>query len=226
MVEEELPLEAVENKARVVFISNRSLDGDASVLGKSRIVRRVYPLIDIKKLVESQKEDKRKLVYLKDVRSRLRGLNQKMRLRMGDVSEYTGTKAEKKDITAREKVIKELKSLQQEDVHALFNGIKTIALPYAQPIVDKTVVDDGMAFRVYRTVKGTGWNIYAEENVKDPQLMIVMDTFDINILNLLINKYLGEEEQIEDEAEEEREEREEEEGEQEQEEQIEELEDI
>ena len=203
MIEEELPLEVVEKNIRVVFLSNESLDGDASLLGKNRIVRRIYPLIDIEKLVESQKEDKRKLVYLKDIRSRLRGLNQRMRLRMGDVGIYTGTKAAKKDIEARDKVIKELKSVQQEDVHALFKAIKPLASPYAQPVVNETSVDDGIAFRIYRVVNGQGWKVYAEEGVENPQLMVTMDSYDVALLRSILGKYLNIEEEIINEEEEE-----------------------
>jgi len=126
---EEISLEGVDKKVRAIFISIGSFDGSSRKLGKDKIVRRLYPLIDISKIVESQKEDKRKLIYLKDIRSRIRGLNARMQLRPGDLSVYTGTKAKKNDIISRDKVIKELKTIQQDDLNSLLKSILTVAIP-------------------------------------------------------------------------------------------------
>lgn len=177
---------------KAVYFSKHHIDGTADDISDNRIARRIYQLLDVEKALKDITSDRRLINRIWDKRRELQTINSKLMLRYGDRGEYDGTKASKRDIQERQRIIDELKKLEASDVSIDLKDTLKIADIYSQlPPTSNT-----FPYRIYRVISEPGWSIYAEERVENPRLMLVMDKFDLPLAKRIFSRFIDLDEEV------------------------------
>jgi hypothetical protein len=167
---EEVPLEAIEQKLSVVYISNNTNTKNISNL--KRIGRVLYPLYDVKAYLLDMLEDKDKKEAKKHHIQKLGEINTKLGLPYTFRDEYeSDNKGLKGVIAHRDELLSIIEKDDDTSVQDSLEDMSKWASLYIQEGHNTT------AYRVYRIFEENDYKIYVED-IDKGKLMLVMKRID------------------------------------------------
>jgi hypothetical protein len=150
------------------------------------IARLIYPLVDVKGVVDDYMNNPIRLRTLGRAYGKLHELNYALKLAKENMKPYEADVGKNKRLVEqRSGVIIEINQLESVTSSSKLEFVDEWAIPYVQMVNPLT------AYRVYHYLYDDLYKMYVEVGVDRPRVVIVMSTFDDYVAKKVVERWCG-----------------------------------